>query len=430
MPDQLRQAITLIKSGERQKGRQLLAHIIKTNPQNEDAWLWMSSVVDSDDQRCHCLKQILLINPNNLLAHQGLEKLKAKPQVTSKSKPEVRPQEQSLPSKSGQASQSYDAQPQKIDSRKNDEQKPKIKRLTPAKKTIDNNVGLDVKPQNSSSTNVEPAQQSMPVITSSAIEDTSNLGMGCLGAVVGMIMFTFLWGFIVGVININMGVMVGMVMVIGIGGLVGGLVRLLGQGRRAVFGIIAAIPSLVTYIWGIYLTMSGSRGVPGSFLSNVFDENNFSLFLLFITFGVPFYIISSLIVMALSFGIVVWRPRPQSEVAQPDTKESKLPLAPQTQQSGMSSRAWIAILGLIIVGCFGLAGALFRQAEAVQIITGLFVIALGYYPIAGAIMNWDWFMKSRRVRLFVTLLGRNGARLVLALAGMFVLFLGFVIILG
>ena len=254
--------------------------------------------------------------------------------------------------------------------------------------------------------------------------------MGCLGAVVGMIMFTLLWGFIVGVTRVDMNMMVGMVMAIGIAGLVGGLVRLLGQGHRAVFGIIAAISSLVTYIWGIYLTMSGSRGAPGSFLSNVFDEENFSLFLLFITFGVPFYIILFLIVMLLSFGIVVWRPRRPRETVQPEAKEPEARLTPQSQQTGLSSRACIVILGFIMVACLGLAGALFRRAEAGQIIIGLFFMALGYYPIAGAIMNWDWFMKNRRVRLFVILLGRNGARAVMALAGTFILFLGFVMILS
>ena len=430
MPHQLRQAITLIKSGERQKARQLLAHIIKTNPRNEDAWLWMSSVVESDDQRCHCLKQVLLINPNNSLAHQGLEKLKAKPYIVSKSKPEAPPQEQNPLPKSAQPSQSYEVQPPKVDSKKNDEQRLRIKRQSPTKKLTGDDTDSAIKPQKASSTPGKPSKQSMPVATSSATKDTSSLGMGCLGAIVGMIIFTLLWGFIVGITRVHMDTMAGIVMVLGIAGLVGGLVRLLGQGHRAVFGVIAAISSLVTYIWGIYLTMSGSRGAPGSFLSNVFDEENFSLFLLFITFGIPFYIISFLIVMLLSFGIVVWRPRRQSDVAQPDTKESDLPLEPHPQQSGVSSRAWGAIVGLVIVGCLGLAGAWFRQAEAVQIIVGLFVIALGYYPIAGAIMNWDWFMKGRRIRLFVTLLGRNGARVVLALAGVFILFLGFVIILG
>lgn len=45
MSDELQQAITLIKSGDKQNGRRLLAEILKAEPRNEQAWLWMSSVV-------------------------------------------------------------------------------------------------------------------------------------------------------------------------------------------------------------------------------------------------------------------------------------------------------------------------------------------------------------------------------------------------
>jgi hypothetical protein len=76
--NELQQAITLIKSGDKQNGQLLLAKILKAEPRNETAWLWMSSVVANDEQRCYCLKQVLTINPSNRLAKKGLAQLEQK----------------------------------------------------------------------------------------------------------------------------------------------------------------------------------------------------------------------------------------------------------------------------------------------------------------------------------------------------------------
>lgn len=75
MSDKLQRAIELIQSGDKQTGRQLLVEILKAEPANEIAWLWMSSVVTTDEQRCDCLRQVLAINPNNQVAKRGLERL-------------------------------------------------------------------------------------------------------------------------------------------------------------------------------------------------------------------------------------------------------------------------------------------------------------------------------------------------------------------
>lgn len=81
MSKQLQQAIRLIKEGQKQQGRQLLAEILKREPKHELAWLWLAGVVDSDEQRRHCLKQVLAINPNNTHAQQGLARLPQKVKV-------------------------------------------------------------------------------------------------------------------------------------------------------------------------------------------------------------------------------------------------------------------------------------------------------------------------------------------------------------
>lgn len=73
----LAQAIECAKSGDKAKARQLLAEVIQAEPNNESAWLWMSSVVGGTDQQVYCLKQVLRINPNSQPASMGLSKLTA-----------------------------------------------------------------------------------------------------------------------------------------------------------------------------------------------------------------------------------------------------------------------------------------------------------------------------------------------------------------
>src|SRR6185436_18121747 len=75
MATSLELAITAIRSGRKEEGRQLLNLLIQQNPNNEMAWLWMSSVVNSDEQRARCLYHVLAINPDNELARRGLQLL-------------------------------------------------------------------------------------------------------------------------------------------------------------------------------------------------------------------------------------------------------------------------------------------------------------------------------------------------------------------
>lgn len=68
-------AISAIRSGRKEEGRKLLNLLIQQNPNDERAWLWMSSVVRSDDQRARCLYHVLAIDPGNQLAQRGLQLL-------------------------------------------------------------------------------------------------------------------------------------------------------------------------------------------------------------------------------------------------------------------------------------------------------------------------------------------------------------------
>jgi hypothetical protein len=51
------------------------------------------------------------------------------------------------------------------------------------------------------------------------------------------------------------------------------------------------------------------------------------------------------------------------------------------------------------------------------IVSALLVFA-GGFSITGAVMDWDWFMESSRARLFVSLLGRDGARAAYVVLGL------------
>lgn len=70
----LSQAISLIKSGDTQGGQKLLAEVVRSDPGNETAWLWLSSVAPADKRR-YCLDRVLKINPENALAKQLMEQL-------------------------------------------------------------------------------------------------------------------------------------------------------------------------------------------------------------------------------------------------------------------------------------------------------------------------------------------------------------------
>lgn len=71
----LEQAIQLIRSGDKKTGGKLLAEIVKQDPRNETAWLWLAGCFDNDEKKKFCLKKALEINPDNTKAWDALNKL-------------------------------------------------------------------------------------------------------------------------------------------------------------------------------------------------------------------------------------------------------------------------------------------------------------------------------------------------------------------
>jgi len=77
MNDKLQQAITAIKSGDKVTGQELLVQVIKADPSNETAWMWMTVVLDDPQKKKQCLQKVLQINPNNAMAKKGLAQLES-----------------------------------------------------------------------------------------------------------------------------------------------------------------------------------------------------------------------------------------------------------------------------------------------------------------------------------------------------------------
>lgn len=54
----------------------------------------------------------------------------------------------------------------------------------------------------------------------------------------------------------------------------------------------------------------------------------------------------------------------------------------------------------------------------------LFFLIVGLFSMAGAILDWDWFMNSRKARFMVRILTRQGARIFYSFLGLTLFILG------
>ena len=76
MPDTtelLQKGIALAKAGRREEARDILLQVVEQDERNESAWLWISGVVDTDDDKAIALENVLTLNPNNEWAKRGLQ---------------------------------------------------------------------------------------------------------------------------------------------------------------------------------------------------------------------------------------------------------------------------------------------------------------------------------------------------------------------
>ena len=92
----MKQGIAAYKAGSKAEARSLFQEVLKLDRYNETTWLWLISVVETDDERIACLERVLEINPANDKARRGLERLSAADSTWgARTEPQAAPQSDS-----------------------------------------------------------------------------------------------------------------------------------------------------------------------------------------------------------------------------------------------------------------------------------------------------------------------------------------------
>jgi hypothetical protein len=73
----VKEAIRAHRAGRTDEAHTLLMKAVEIDENHEQAWMWLSGVVDSVEDRIACLENVLLINPDNVNAQRGLDRLLA-----------------------------------------------------------------------------------------------------------------------------------------------------------------------------------------------------------------------------------------------------------------------------------------------------------------------------------------------------------------
>lgn len=69
----VRAGIEAYRAGKKAEARKLLEKAIELDDYNEQAWMWLSAVVETDEEKQTCLENVLVINPDNEEAKRGLK---------------------------------------------------------------------------------------------------------------------------------------------------------------------------------------------------------------------------------------------------------------------------------------------------------------------------------------------------------------------
>ena len=74
--EQLNRAIALIKSGRNESARDILTQLVRAEPGNDAAWLWLAESMPDDNRRIDVLVAGLKVNPQSSMLQRGLERLR------------------------------------------------------------------------------------------------------------------------------------------------------------------------------------------------------------------------------------------------------------------------------------------------------------------------------------------------------------------
>ena len=70
------------QNGHKQKAHTLFRQAIEIDPYHEHVWLWLASVVETDEDRRVCFENVLELNPSNPTARRQLDKLQHRAALT------------------------------------------------------------------------------------------------------------------------------------------------------------------------------------------------------------------------------------------------------------------------------------------------------------------------------------------------------------
>jgi len=68
----VREAIRAYKAGQKAEAHALLLKATELDQMHEQAWMWLSAVVDTPEDQRICLENVIYINPDNENARRGL----------------------------------------------------------------------------------------------------------------------------------------------------------------------------------------------------------------------------------------------------------------------------------------------------------------------------------------------------------------------
>ncbi len=73
----LRKGIRAARLGKNEAAQSLLVQVVRADPKNEEAWLWLSRITEEPEKRTKCLERVLLLNPDNRWAAEQLQSLRS-----------------------------------------------------------------------------------------------------------------------------------------------------------------------------------------------------------------------------------------------------------------------------------------------------------------------------------------------------------------
>jgi tetratricopeptide (TPR) repeat protein len=84
----LTDGIAAAQAGKRAEARELLLRVVQIDEDNGEAWLWLSRVVTTLEDREVCLANVLALDPANEAAHRGLTEVRVQIAATPEIEPE------------------------------------------------------------------------------------------------------------------------------------------------------------------------------------------------------------------------------------------------------------------------------------------------------------------------------------------------------